>query len=389
MKREGEMPHTLSYINLVLEFASSSSRLGEDGSSVAVGVAVDDLDGFVQSLSLHQQQHGAKHLFLIDPHVGLDTGDDSGREPVAALIPLDSESPAVEVDLGSLGLGAVHQISDAILGLRSDQRAEMGVGVAAERDLELGSLGGNVVDPVPGIADQDGEREGHAALSGSTESSANELLDSVLPVGIGQHHGVVLCAQIRLHTLVVLGAAVEDVLAGIVTSDERDGSDVLVVADEVDGGLGAVDDVDHSRRHTSLQRKLGAHHSGGGVVLRGLENHGVACSDGHGEHPQRDHGGEVAVVVGSGDERERDVISESITVQHSAWHGMAWHGGMRWDHRVVVVVLPLPHHNFNHNYSQWCDASSDTEGLSVAVDVHVGGHVLHSLAHDQCGHGCV
>ena len=76
-------------------------------------------------------------------------------------------------------------------------------------------------------------------------------------------------------------------------TDERDGVDVRVVADEVDGVVLSVDDVDDPVRHAGLLHEFDQGHAGRGVALRGLHDVGVAADGGHGKHPEGDHGGEV------------------------------------------------------------------------------------------------
>lgn len=104
-----------------------------------------------------------------------------------------------------------------------------------------------------------------------------------------------VCCQYSLYldTLAVAGATLVDVVTSLVTSDKTDGLDVLVVADEVDSVLGTVDNVQDTSGDASLLGKLGEDHGGTGVLLRGLEDAGVTNDVGQGEHPERNHGGEV------------------------------------------------------------------------------------------------
>ena len=48
-----------------------------------------------------------------------------------------------------------------------------------------------------------------------------------------------------------------------------------------------------SLRQPCLHGELSEHHGGSRVLLRGLQNEGVAGGASDGEHPQRDHGREV------------------------------------------------------------------------------------------------
>lgn len=76
----------LTDINISLELASSSQWLGEDCSAVAVRIVVDDVQRVVERVSLHQDEHGAEDLFLVDTHVGGNTGQDGGANKVTLLV---------------------------------------------------------------------------------------------------------------------------------------------------------------------------------------------------------------------------------------------------------------------------------------------------------------
>ena len=47
----------------------------EDGGSVAIGIAVDDVDGVLQGVGLHAAQDGAEYLLRVTLHVRLKTRD--------------------------------------------------------------------------------------------------------------------------------------------------------------------------------------------------------------------------------------------------------------------------------------------------------------------------
>jgi len=55
----------------------------------------------------------------------------------------------------------------------------------------------------------------------------------------------------------------------------------------------AVDNVQDTLGEASLLGKLGQDHGRTGVPLGGLKDVGVSAGDGHGEHPEGNHGGEV------------------------------------------------------------------------------------------------
>ena len=89
------------------------------------------------------------------------------------------------------------------------------------------------------------------------------------------------------------GRGLVDVLAGGVGADEGDGADVGVVADEVDGVVGAVDEVDCARGEARLHGELHEADRGERHALRRLEDVGVAEDARKRVHPERYHGGEV------------------------------------------------------------------------------------------------
>ncbi|MDF9754931.1 hypothetical protein OKW51_001894 [Pseudomonas hunanensis] len=144
-----------------------------------------------------------------------------------------------------------------------------------------------------GLAHQHRHRGGHAALAGCAEGGADQGVDGLGTVGVGQHHGVVLGAHHRLHALAVLAAQVVDVGADLGRANERDRLDIRVGADAIDHLLAAMHHVEHAGRHASLQRQLDQHHGRQRVLLGRFEHEGVAADDGHREHPQRDHRREV------------------------------------------------------------------------------------------------
>ncbi|MNO89743.1 hypothetical protein D3C76_812360 [compost metagenome] len=74
---------------------------------------------------------------------------------------------------------------------------------------------------------------------------------------------------------------------------EGHGLDVRVVANQVHRIDATMDDVEHSLGYTGLQRQFNQAHGHQWVLLGRLEDKGVAGSDGHREHPQRDHRREV------------------------------------------------------------------------------------------------
>lgn len=61
----------LTNINFMGVFTCCGTVGGEDGSSVAVWVLIDDFDGFIQAVRLQNHQYRSKYLLLIALHVRL------------------------------------------------------------------------------------------------------------------------------------------------------------------------------------------------------------------------------------------------------------------------------------------------------------------------------
>ncbi len=104
---------------------------------------------------------------------------------------------------------------------------------------------------------------------------------------------MVLRAAEGLDTLTVRGARGVDVLGDGGGSDEADRLDRAVLEQFVDGELVALEDVEDAVGQARFLPQFREPDAGGGVLLAGLEDDGVAAGDGDGEEPHRHHGGEV------------------------------------------------------------------------------------------------
>ena len=104
---------------------------------------------------------------------------------------------------------------------------------------------------------------------------------------------MVLGTQVGLDTLAVGGAAGEDVLASLVSTDEANSLDSWFVENKVDSLGGSVDDVDNTVREASLASKLSKDHGRTRIALGGLEDQAVASHGGNWDGPEGNHGREV------------------------------------------------------------------------------------------------
>lgn len=61
----------LAHIHLVRVFACSGAICGEDSCAVAIGVAVDQIDGIIQRVCLENDQHRPEDFFSVALHLRL------------------------------------------------------------------------------------------------------------------------------------------------------------------------------------------------------------------------------------------------------------------------------------------------------------------------------
>ena len=104
---------------------------------------------------------------------------------------------------------------------------------------------------------------------------------------------MVLGAAEGLHPLAVRGAGLVNVAGDRGGPDEADRLDLRVGQQFVDGGLVALQHVEHPGRQAGLGPQSGQPQRGRRVLLGRLEHDGVARGDGDGEEPHRHHGREV------------------------------------------------------------------------------------------------
>ena len=94
----------------------------------------------------------------------------------------------------------------------------MGERASIFANLEVLGLLSDVVDPLLCLPDQNGGRECHAPLASRPEGCADQLVDGVLPVGVGHDDTVVLGSHVALDLLAVLRPTLVNVLAGNVAT---------------------------------------------------------------------------------------------------------------------------------------------------------------------------
>lgn len=202
------------------------------------------------------------------------------------------EASPVEQQLRAFLFGSSDQIVDSFKELLVGDWGDVDVLVAGA-DLEGFSFGHQVRDPFSALANEDRDTEGHASLASGAEGSGSQGVEAILLVCVGHDHAVVLGSHVDLAAFEGLAGVFVDVVAGLVSADEGDCSDVGVLADVFDCLEAALHDVHDALRHAALFQKLDEVSDGAWDTLARLDDVGVSSSDGHGEHPELEMMGEV------------------------------------------------------------------------------------------------
>ena len=178
-----------------------------------------------------------------------------------------------------------------------------------------------------GVADGHGGRTGHAAFAGATEGRLDEAGGRIADVRIGHDENEIFRAAGGLDAFAVGGAGFVNVFRDRRRADEGDGFDQGVPEDGVDGFASAMDEIEHTGRKSGFFRELRDADRGERDFFAGFEDEGISAGDGHGPHPERDHGGEI----------------------------------------------------------EWRDAGRHAERLADGVTIDATGHVFERLAHEERG----
>mmetsp|Transcript_69395 Transcript_69395/g.185184 ORF Transcript_69395/g.185184 Transcript_69395/m.185184 type:complete len:463 (-) Transcript_69395:135-1523(-) len=330
--RDWDVDAHLADLDLVLELACGAARGGEDHHAVAHGVGVDQLDGGLEGGGGEAAEHRREHLLGVARHARRHPRHHRRPQEVAALKPRHRHPAAVEGEHRALREGGLEDAQRPLQRLLADHGADVHARLRAAADLEAARLVYEGGDPLGGVADEDGDRDSHAALARRPERRPDDAVESLLLVGVGQHHGVVLGPHVALAPLAARGRGEVHLPPDGAAAHEGDGTHGGVGAEELDHGLAAMQEAEDAGRQARLGGEARDDHGGRRHLFGWLQDERVAGPDGYREHPEHNHGGEV----------ERG------------------------------------------------NADNNSERLAVRRRVHVLGDLLHGLAHHQCRHGnCV
>ncbi|KNC31680.1 hypothetical protein FF38_10339, partial [Lucilia cuprina] len=135
--RDGYINTYLTNIDFVDKFAGGGTIGGENGGTVTVGIGIGQLDGFIQSISLKDNQNGAKDFLLIAVHIGGDIGQDGGSYKITILEAGYLNVTAIQDKLGTLFNTRFNQITNTFLGLSRDNGTNISAGNMTSINLQF------------------------------------------------------------------------------------------------------------------------------------------------------------------------------------------------------------------------------------------------------------
>ena len=211
--------------DIVGEIAGGFAVAGVDAGAVAVDVVVDQIHRLLHGLHAYYLQHRAEDFFLITHHVGGNVIDQRAAEVEAVFIAGHAGVTAVHHDGGALLFGAGNVTFHFGFVRGSNQRAEMVGFVGKRADFHgfhaLFDTGHHAFGDF--VAYGHRHRQGHTALTGRTECRAQQGINHIVQIGIGQHDGMVFRTAERLAALAVGGGGGVDVFGNRGGADEADG----------------------------------------------------------------------------------------------------------------------------------------------------------------------
>src|SRR5690554_4135492 len=291
--RNGNVHTHLAHIDLVLEAAGCTTVVGEDGGAVAVGAVVDQLDGFAKVVRVHAGEHRAENFFFIDVHFRRDFAEQGGPYPVTVRQSIHGTAATVQHQFRTLRFTCGNQGFDTLLGLTADNRAIAGTGVVPGTRAYFCHGFLEFRNPLLRSAYKHRHGDSHAALAGGTHRGTHQGIDHLLLVGIRHDHHVVLGASKALYALHVAGTGFVDITANRYRTDKGNGLDGRIVQQGIHLLLGTVYYLQNALGRTGFFEQFCQAHRGERILLGRFQYKGVTAGDGHGEHPQGNHGREV------------------------------------------------------------------------------------------------
>ena len=160
-------------------------------------------------------------------------------------------------DEAALGLADLDVAHDLVVVLGVHERADLGLRVVRVADDDARGLRGVALDElvVDRALDEDAAA-GRAALAVEREDAEDRRVDRGLEVGVGEHDGGRLAAELHRQALEERRGVAEDQLAGAALAGERDERHVGMLHQRVAGILAeSVDEVEDALRAARPPRR--------------------------------------------------------------------------------------------------------------------------------------
>jgi len=113
---------------------------GEDGGAVAELMVVDEFKCGFEGIGADDAEDRSEDLFAIDAHVGFYVIEEAGAEKEAFAAREDGVT-SIDEEGCTFGASEVEVTADAVKMLAGDERAEIGFGFGAGRDLQGSDAG--------------------------------------------------------------------------------------------------------------------------------------------------------------------------------------------------------------------------------------------------------
>lgn len=248
--------------------------VGVNTSCQTVGGVVGELENLLLVLEFLDCADRSKDFFLDNLHLVVDVGEDGGLDVVA----LVTESLTSDDDLGTGLLALVNVSHDTVELELGDLRTLVGAFLERVADLVLFSTSLECFQElvVDGFVDED-TGSSTAALAVVEVDTKVDPGDSVLEVGIWENNIGRLSSKLESDLLqVTLGCSLQDLTTDQGRTSERNLVDIHVRGDSGTGNTTETrDDVDDTRRETSLLDKSSGIQSRKRGLLGRLEHDGV------------------------------------------------------------------------------------------------------------------
>ena len=293
--RDRSVDTNLSSLNLALKQPGRCARVCENGGSVSVPVSVHDIHGSFQRVGMENGEDGSKDFDIVALHALL--GLENGRsDPVTIGVSIDLDTSTVENDFTTLFLARSNQGFNLLESSRGNDGSEVGSLFEPVADLERLGPFQQLGKPFLGSSDGDQGTERHASLTGSTKRSSGNGIEGMVLVGIWHENRMVLGTQVGLDSLSIGTCSVVNVLSCSVATDKADRLDSGVVTERIDGIGTTVGNRQDTLGDTGTFGEFDEDTGGSGVTFTGLDDERVSGTNGNGDRPEGNHGGEVEAV---------------------------------------------------------------------------------------------